>query len=596
MRCRTLIDGCFSEREMVPPFDARYDLIVVGLGTAGSLAAITAGALGLRVLGLERLSGMGGTGTLGSVLDYYFGQGGGMLESINAECDALMATGRYVTSQREELNQQGRKSYSGAVKSYALERRALQAGVTLCYEASPVAVYLEGDRFAGLRYLAEGRLRDAAAPLVIDATGNAQIAYLSGCPTQTGRASDHACAYFSKTWTLYWKEDYVMGLWLANGRVNSADPGDVARANLRAMRASSRLVGAQNAGKYRAVYESPLLGVREDRRMAGREMVTLQGYLAGERTKEPLFYAASHVDTFSHDMALEDSAMQDYQYICGLFPVRITVPVPMGALIAREVEGVLVAGRCMGVDHNISGCLRMKMDMEKTGEAAAVIAWAAAQNGVPPSRAPYAQVAARLRQSGCLNDAQDQPWESNGAPLRPPETPEQMLRMLSDPASSPIALWSARQEPQRWRETLLRGLAGAPSLRRAHCALALGMQKEAAALPRLREMAGDEGSLKMAALSLFLLARYAKKEDGPLLLRILRRPLPGKGWGDGEADLRVRVFAAAEMALLGIVRAHPGCEELRRALQRIVYDDQFSAFFSIGEVDMTETLRRLALD
>ena len=48
----------------------RYDVIVVGSGSAGSSAAITAGRLGARTLLIDRLAFMGGTST--AVLDTFY--------------------------------------------------------------------------------------------------------------------------------------------------------------------------------------------------------------------------------------------------------------------------------------------------------------------------------------------------------------------------------------------------------------------------------------------------------------------------------------------------------------------------------------------
>src|SRR5690606_27159798 len=90
------VEGKLVKRnaELNSPVD-RYDVIVVGLGTAGAIAAIAAAEQGLKVLGLERLSAMGGTGTVGAVIGYYFGNKGGLFEEIDEEVQRLAKLADY---------------------------------------------------------------------------------------------------------------------------------------------------------------------------------------------------------------------------------------------------------------------------------------------------------------------------------------------------------------------------------------------------------------------------------------------------------------------------------------------------------------------
>jgi len=64
-------------------FEENYDVIVVGLGTAGSIATICAAEYGLSVLALEAGEMMGGTATAGCVLGYYCGNSGGRYEDVD---------------------------------------------------------------------------------------------------------------------------------------------------------------------------------------------------------------------------------------------------------------------------------------------------------------------------------------------------------------------------------------------------------------------------------------------------------------------------------------------------------------------------------
>ena len=59
--------GVFRRMEACPDFKDTYDTVVVGLGTAGTEAALCAAAFGLKTLGVEKQIAMGGQATLGCV-------------------------------------------------------------------------------------------------------------------------------------------------------------------------------------------------------------------------------------------------------------------------------------------------------------------------------------------------------------------------------------------------------------------------------------------------------------------------------------------------------------------------------------------------
>ena len=581
MRLRTMIDRVVCEREVTPVFEAQYELIVLGLGTAGSLAAITGGELGLSTLGVERQSGMGGTGTLGNVLDYYYGQGGGRLESVNADCEALLSGGGYLTSRRQELIEQGRISYPAAVKSYVLERRAVKAGVRLCYDTVLVGVYLDENRFAGLRLATGSRIWDVGAKVLIDATGEAEAAFVSGCPMQEGRAADHGYAWFSKTFTMH-EPGYLIGAWRITGQVNQASAESLSEANLQAMRASHALAKDRSA-----VHEAPFLCFREGRRILAREMLTLRDYLEERYTNQPVFYACSHIDLASREYALEDEFLQNFMYICDLRGLPLIVPVPLEALIARDVEGLLVAGRCLGVDHDLCGCVRMKLDMEKSGEAAATLAWAAIRRNVAPSVELYHEVAQVLRGTGCLDEAQNHPFHAEY------RDGEDLLCALSGREAG-IAMWSAVHNPECSRQVLFSGLrSDTPEVRR-RCALVLGILGEPEALPLLREMAENTQEREWSQRAVCLLGRCGTSEDGERLLRVLRHVIPLSRETGEQENPWVFMLAECVMAILKL-SSRTGQGEWAAELRRELYAPDFSARASEYGVDLTATLRNMAM-
>ena len=602
MRLHTLIEGKPRAFEVTARFDRTYDAVVVGLGTAGATALIGLARQGVRALGVERATGMGGQGGLGCVWDYFYGLRGGLQEEISRECGRMMATGRYTTTQRPGLPEQ---SFPGLARTQVMERMALDAGADVLYETQATGVYLEGNQVAGVRLAGPEGMLDAACRILIDGTGEADAAVLAGCELLPNRLSDGATQYYSLASSRLIDGEYTIGGWSTRAHI---DCGDAAALTGKALEILSIPQDADSADN-RVVYLSPMLGNREGRRVRGREALRLSELLSGQKTAQPLFYAHAPIDSFNRDLALEDEVIQDFRAICDLGNVLLSVGVPMGALLPEHVEGMLVVGRCLSVDHDLAACVRMMRDMQKSGEAAAVMAHEALRTGLRLSELPYEPVRDRLRKSGCLDEAQDLPWtegcrwshhERDGMAIVWPQDEEEMHELLSRPFPSG-GLWLCRQEPERWREPLLKWLCEDNGVLRRHCALALGLQRHPAALPALREMALRGGNDRLGCgecwKAVCLLGRYALAEDVPLLREILERPLPQATCPEDTplADQAALLFLQAEASLVRILRANPGHSADWAFLRQRVLDPSFRLALSVGQLDLTPAARELCV-
>ena len=110
-----------------------YDVVIVGLGTAGAEAYCHCVKEGLNVLGIEKSNGMGGQSTIGCI-----------------------SFGGLPANKLKELERRGR-------------------GGDIMYESVAIGVFINGNKVTGVRILSNGVIRDAMAKIVIDASGNASI-------------------------------------------------------------------------------------------------------------------------------------------------------------------------------------------------------------------------------------------------------------------------------------------------------------------------------------------------------------------------------------------------------------------------------------
>jgi hypothetical protein len=247
-------------------FTTFYDVIVVGLGTAGAIAAITAASKGLRVLGLERLHCMGGTGTVGAVVGYYFGSKGGLFEGIDEETLRLEAEGYTKAG-----------GINAELKKYVLEQRALDAGATIQYESTVIGVYLDDSHVKGVRWLGPRGIEEAGCHIVIDSSGDAEVCAMIGAAAGPGRKLDGKMQPFSNP-IISVQDNHVRVSYTDSGYVNQADERDLTRSIMQSATMSTHLPERFDESR-KFLNLAPQLGIREGRFIEGEEQVTFAGVL-----------------------------------------------------------------------------------------------------------------------------------------------------------------------------------------------------------------------------------------------------------------------------------------------------------------------------
>jgi hypothetical protein len=113
---------------------------------------------------------------------------------------------------------------------------------------------------------------------------------------------------------------------------------------------------------------APQIGVRETRRIVGEYILTKEDAVAGRR--------------FGDVVA---SGSFDIPYRC---------------LVPREIDGVLVAGRCMSTTHEAQGVIRNIPPCLITGQAAGIAAALAAKKGVKPRKLDIHLLRESLKKQG----------------------------------------------------------------------------------------------------------------------------------------------------------------------------------------------------
>ncbi|MEU0507877.1 FAD-dependent oxidoreductase [Amycolatopsis sp. NPDC006125] len=421
------------------------DVVVAGGGPAGFCAAIAAARAGAKVVLVERGPFLGGTATgamVASFMGFYWRDvlvGGGIGKEITERLvSAGGATGftPYVLAEASETPLRVRTfPFDPEVLKLVLDDMVREAGIEVRLHTQAVSPVLRDGAVHGL--VTQGLYEPEAisAPAVVDATGNAVVSRRCGCRTENSaedrrerqpmtmmarmsnvdtqrfRALDRtekrrlarlgvetgelAQQLLSVVSAPHGNDAFILMTRVTG--LDGADSQDLTQAEIAGRRqVSSVLSFLRRAvpGFERAHLSAlaPWIGVRETWRIVGDYLLTETDVVTGTQFSDAIAQAGGPLDV--HDNA------------SGLRLVEPPAPfsVPYRSLLPQEVEGLLVAGRCLSATEAAMGAARHMGTAMATGHAAGVAAALAADVGVLPRLVPADRIRAVLRGQGAIVD------------------------------------------------------------------------------------------------------------------------------------------------------------------------------------------------
>lgn len=564
----TLIDGKHVECAYDGKFDHECDVCVVGAGTAGAVAAISAARRGMDVLTVDLAPIPGGTGTAACVWDYYYGADGGLYEEVNAEADEILAGGNYIPSTVPDY----KKSYPTAVKSLALVREFEKYHVRSIWSAFVTDVFTEDGKVIGVAASDGEKTITVRADVVIDGAEGA-VCRLIGLKTLGGRRSDGKLARFSRT-VGKMMNGHMYGIWSFNDDFAGKSPEESARLNLEWACRMPCLPDRMNED--RRLYSMGCeVGRREVLCVETEKVYTFLDLLEGRIPENPIFYTFAPLDNANPDLWNEDEEFQDWQMLCTLHASGISVGIPPECLIPKGTRGLLVAGKHIGTGHTMTSTVRMKTDMEKCGEAAGVMASMMTEHDCDAQticRERFAELREILSETGCYNKENDrgvcdlnQPDNGMWKSVKLPETVDELRESLASIYPS-LGLFAVRTVKGRggdvegFKNALVGWLDSDDKLLRENSAVALGLIGDKRALPELRRILEGKcethtyrsphkyffGWLETTVLcnyvkAVCLIGRLGEREDDEILKRVA-------GYDGDEPELiKAREYAKAAL-------------------------------------------------
>jgi hypothetical protein len=427
----------FYEIKKPIPITGNYDVIVAGSGPAGICAAVSAAREGVKVALVERYGILGGNMVIGHVAPILGMVGTGTMRD---ELMGLLGVpgndmiGEVGLAHDIEQAKRVLADFVGAEKIDVL----LQ---------TPVSDVIREDRaLKGLVLSTKQGLEAVRGNIIVDATGDGDIAFFSGAPFEIGRKTDGLMQPVTIEFTIGGVDESralacigdVDNVELNGERfLDYTDrcakegllPEVMAAVRLhRTVRPGERRVNTTQVNGVNALIHSQLfsaelelrkqidilinflrrhvpgyekcfllnsastLGVRESRRISGEYILNTKDMAAGRRFDDVVVHNAE----FIIDIHNPQGAGQAEEVIQQIKPYDI----PWRSLIPLEVENLILSGRCISGTHRAHASYRITSICMAVGQAAGIGAAVCCLKGHAPRAIPVGDIQLVLKARG----------------------------------------------------------------------------------------------------------------------------------------------------------------------------------------------------
>ena len=379
----------------------KYDLAVIGGGFAGVAAALAAARGGAKVLIVEKSNCLGGAAVnclVNPFMPYW-------TEMDGKRVDLSAGIFKEIHDRLEHHNAMSNESFLEEELKYILNEMVAEANIDLLFHAYIFKVEKCDEHIASIVVATKSGEMHVEANYFIDATGDAQLAYLANCPTVLGRESDHLCQPMTlcfrvgnvdveKFYASRKKLKIAHAQSLAAGELinprenilvfktpihnvlhfnttrvvkkNPTSPEEVTEAEVLARQQVYEIYDfmkkhADGLEDSFLMMTAAEIGVRESRMIVGDYVLTEQDCRNCVKFEDAI--AACNYDIDIHNP--EGTGTSHYY-----FPAGEYYTIPYRSLIPKSAENLLVAGRCISSDHGAQASYRIMPVVCCIGEAA----------------------------------------------------------------------------------------------------------------------------------------------------------------------------------------------------------------------------------
>jgi len=435
------------------------DVCVVGGGPAGIGAALAAARRGQRVIIVEQANCLGGVATSGlhGHLCLFSSWG-------NRDERVVGGIGHEIA---ERIVREGFGRYDGANCDFEVEGMKLileqmmldTKRIRILYYSQFSDVVVDNGCVTHVIIQSKSGRQAIKAAIVIDCTGDADVAARAGVPFSIGRAKDNLCQpmtlmfqiggvdfdrvnnfrhhqyqqqydagdcyKLSKVWAqaqangdMQPFQTGIMGWWHTPTRpdqlgINFTHISGRSTINVDDLTAAT-IEGRRQAYASIDVYRkyipgmqdcwmshsAAIIGTRESRRIDGDYQITEHDLMQQREFDDSIGYGSFFIDIHCCDgPGMDDETWQP--------PVGFKYQIPYRALLPKTIANMLVAGRCISCTHMALGSLRVMPQCILEGEACGVAADLALSSGLSPRQIDSRKLQSQLREQGAIVTAGD---------------------------------------------------------------------------------------------------------------------------------------------------------------------------------------------
>jgi hypothetical protein len=378
-----------SPAAAAPELSNDVDVLVVGGGTAGHVAAIQAARAGAKTLIVERNSQLGGTTTTGGVAfpGLFDAWGKQVIAGIgwelvreSVELDGGQLPNFAKVPQHHWQNQVYTNQFLYAILA---EEKCAAAGVEIAYYEFPQSVAKTENGWA-VDCAGFGTRRRVNCKQIIDCTGGAEVVGMLGFARLREDERQPGSFLF-----MLGKEHQPGRNQIHRLYVHGADSTNSRTATEANLTGRKSILARVRKEKKRLMHLQPETGFRETYRIEGETLITVNDYTSGRVFEDAISYAFYPVDLHSK------SGVKPKPLKPGSLPT-----IPRRALIPKGSRNIIVAGRCVSSDRLANSGLRVQASCMGMGQAAGVAAALAAKAGTTPLDVPLEEIHALLREHG----------------------------------------------------------------------------------------------------------------------------------------------------------------------------------------------------